>query len=173
MYSRIKNPQTNRFVNINSTLGKRIINNYLNQLGGTMENLNDNNVISAQGGRSAQGGSPSRKAGIADAYAGSGGWLGQLFAPSQAVEVPNGFAWSSLVEVPQGFRLEEHPGVVHIIKNGTDKIIFKLEEKYGDVYLLKNDTNETITQVGIGGDNPSYDADIIQDIIKEYLIKFK
>ena len=34
MYSRIKSPMTNRFVNINSTLGKRIINNYLNQLGG-------------------------------------------------------------------------------------------------------------------------------------------
>ena len=33
MYSRIKNPQTNRFVNTNSTLGKRIINNYLNQVG--------------------------------------------------------------------------------------------------------------------------------------------
>ena len=37
MYSRIKSPITNRFVNINSTLGKRIINNYLNQLGGSLQ----------------------------------------------------------------------------------------------------------------------------------------
>lgn len=36
MYSKIKNPITNRFVNINSTLGKIIIDNYLNQLDGSL-----------------------------------------------------------------------------------------------------------------------------------------
>ena len=33
-YNKIKNPITNRYVNINTKLGKFIINNYLNQIGG-------------------------------------------------------------------------------------------------------------------------------------------
>lgn len=34
MYNKIKNPITNRYVNINSTLGKTILNNYINTLNG-------------------------------------------------------------------------------------------------------------------------------------------
>ena len=34
MYNRIKNPLTNRYVNINSILGKNILNNYINTLNG-------------------------------------------------------------------------------------------------------------------------------------------
>ena len=35
IYSKIINPKTNRKVSINSTLGKKILYNYINQLGGT------------------------------------------------------------------------------------------------------------------------------------------
>lgn len=35
MYDKIKNPITNRYVNIHSKLGKNILKNYINQLGGT------------------------------------------------------------------------------------------------------------------------------------------
>ena len=34
MYNRIKSPLTNRYVNINSILGKNILNNYINTLNG-------------------------------------------------------------------------------------------------------------------------------------------
>ena len=34
MFDKIKNPKTERWVNTNSVLGKKIINNYKNQVGG-------------------------------------------------------------------------------------------------------------------------------------------
>jgi hypothetical protein len=40
MYERIKNPMTNRYVAINSKLGKTILNNYINQLGGGVCGVN-------------------------------------------------------------------------------------------------------------------------------------
>ena len=39
MYSRIVNPKTNRFVKINSFLGKKILNNYIKQLGGSSRTI--------------------------------------------------------------------------------------------------------------------------------------
>ena len=40
MYNKIFNPKTGRNVNINSYLGKQILTNYLNQLGGNICGFN-------------------------------------------------------------------------------------------------------------------------------------
>ncbi len=47
MYSKIKNPETNRFVSINSRIGRRVLNNYLN-----MSNINDVSNLEQTGGAS-------------------------------------------------------------------------------------------------------------------------